>query len=191
MNEGGLLRPALIGGVLLGIVSVVPILGAFNCLCCAWVIGGGVLAAYFYVHGAPAMVSLGRGATLGLLTGAIGAVVDTLFSVPTHLLIARFGDDTLGPIRQILERFSELPPEARELFERLFSRDPASVILHEIFNGIVKLIVYPIMAMLGGAIGVALFEKRRPGDAIAATDVPTPSPLPPPPPPDVTPPQAE
>lgn len=53
MNQEGMLKPALTGGVLLGILSALPFVSAFNCLCCAWVIGGGMLAAHLFVSSSP------------------------------------------------------------------------------------------------------------------------------------------
>ncbi len=38
------MQPALIGGVILGVLSAVPFVNALNCLCCLWVIAGGVVA---------------------------------------------------------------------------------------------------------------------------------------------------
>ncbi len=37
MNEQGMFKPALIGGVLLGVLSAIPLVSALNCFCCAWV----------------------------------------------------------------------------------------------------------------------------------------------------------
>ncbi|MDR0842308.1 MAG: hypothetical protein LBP68_02690, partial [Acidobacteriota bacterium] len=49
MSNGNIFKSALIGGVALGIVSVLPFLEAFNCICCAWAIAGGMLAANLYI----------------------------------------------------------------------------------------------------------------------------------------------
>ena len=38
------LKPALIGGVVLGILSVIPFVSAANLCCCLWAILGGMLA---------------------------------------------------------------------------------------------------------------------------------------------------
>src|SRR5512137_1271769 len=87
MNKDSFLKSALIGGVALGVLSALPVLGAVNCLCCAWVIGGGMLAAHLYVKDSPTPVTLGTGVLLGLLAGVVGAVVDTLFTIPLHMAL--------------------------------------------------------------------------------------------------------
>ncbi len=39
-------QPALLGGLVLGVLSALPIVSIGNVCCCLWVISGGVLAAY-------------------------------------------------------------------------------------------------------------------------------------------------
>ena len=183
MNEAGMLKPALIGGVLLGILSVIPGIHLVNCFCCAWVIGGGIVAAYLYVKSSPEAVTLGRGVGLGLIAGAIGAVVDTLFSIPLTFLMASFGADAMDQARKMVERISELPQEVRDALARVFSDSPTASLFLIAVVGIVKLVIYPLMAMIGGAIGVALFEKRKPGAGLPSPGPYPPGPGFPPPPP--------
>jgi hypothetical protein len=181
MNEERMLKPALIGGVLLGILSALPILRAFNCACCAWVIGGGILAAYLYVKESPVPVSLGRGVGLGLLTGAVGTVVTMLFSVPLQIL-NRAGSDWMEQMRRSMDQVPNLPPESRQLLESMFARGGMGIIFYAI-GFIFMLVVWSLFGMLGGALGVAIFEKRKPGEPPA--DVPPYQPPSPPPPPPI------
>ena len=183
MNDGGLLKPALIGGVLLGILSVIPGIHLVNCFCCAWVIGGGILASHFLVKGSPLPVTLGRGAVLGLLTGLVGAVVDTVFSIPLQFLMASVGSDMARQMRNTIEKLPDLPPEARDMLGRIFTDAGTTSVFLILLGFLFKVVLYPVMAMIGGAIGVALFEKRKPGDV-----PPPPPPMPYTPPADVPPP---
>jgi hypothetical protein len=184
MNEGKMLRPALTGGVLLGILSVLPGVSIFNCVCCAWVIGGGLLAAYLYVKDSPAPVTLGRGVVLGLLTGVIGAIVSALFAIPLSLLMNKSGASPMEQIKQSLEQLPNLPPESRAILQNLSSRGDLFIWLM-VFSLIFMIVIYGLFGMVGGAVGVALFEKRT-------TAAPPENTLPyqpptdlPPPPPDV------
>lgn len=162
MNNDGMLKPALAGGILLGVLSVLPVIQLFNCFCCAWIIGGGMLAAYLYVKDSPSAVKLGSGVLLGLFTGAIGAAVSAAFSIPLRFLTSRGSAEIITRIQQELERMPNVPPESREIFRNLFERGNMGVFFFA-FGMIFLLVVYCLMAMLGGAIGVALFEKRKPG----------------------------
>ena len=177
MNQEGMFKPALIGGVLLGILSALPFVNLLNCFCCAWVIGGGVLAAYLYVRDAPPVVTLGQGLLLGLLTGVIGAVVSAIFSLPFRFMLAGVG---AGVMQQVLDRIPNLPAETREAMHSAFAATGfgvASFMIGTFFS----LVVYSIVAMLGGAIGVALFEKRKPQPAVDTYQPPPPPPAAPPP----------
>jgi hypothetical protein len=181
MNEQSLWKPALIGGVALGILLVLPLIG--QCLCCIWPIGAGVLAAYLYVKDSSIPVKLGRGIALGLLTGFIGAIVYALFSIPIQILMS--GGMTFSErMRQSMEVFSNLPPEFRQAMENVAAHGSIIYVINDIF----MLAVGCLFGMAGGAIGVAIFEKRKPGPPTidVAPSVPPyepPSSVPPPPPP--------
>jgi hypothetical protein len=184
MNEERMLKPALIGGVLLGILSSIPVISLFNCVCCAWVIGGGVLAAYLYVKDSPIPVTLGRGVGLGLFTGFIGTIVNAVFMIPLYLLMDRVGMGVVQQIKQALERVPNLPPEAEAALRSISGEGGLGIFLY-IAGFILTLVINCLVAMLGGAIGVAIFEKRKPGAAPMNTPYQEPPvTLPPPPPPD-------
>ena len=186
MNKDSFLKSALIGGVALGVLSALPVLGAVNCLCCAWVIGGGMFAAHLYVKEAQLPVTLGTGVLLGLLAGVIGAVVDTLFTIPLHMALK--GSALMSEqLREWADELPNLPGEYREMLRSVASGGPALGSFLFIVTAFFKLVVYGIVAMLGGAIGVAVFEKRKIGtpgpDAGPPYEPPPVAPVPPPPPP--------
>ena len=187
MNQEGMLKPALIGGVILGILSAIPIISAVNCLCCAWVIAGSMLAANLYVKSSSTAVTLGRGVGLGLLTGAIGAIVDVLFAIPMHLMMRGMGVNFMEPLREALEQIPNLPAETKDALGSIFAEGSDPGIFSIIFGGFLMLIIYSIVGMLGGALGVAIFEQRKPGPMTGPPPIPYPSVTPldfPPPPPD-------
>jgi hypothetical protein len=177
----------LAGGVLLGVLSALPLVNLVNCFCCAWVIAGGVLAAHLYVKASNVPVSLGSGLILGLLAGAIGALVDTIFSIPLNIVLTNVGMGLAQQTRDMVELFPNLPPETRDAVLDMFSAGPGTGIFFLVMAGIFKLVVYALIAMLGGALGVALFEKRKMGmQPVVAPPVyppPPPGDAPPPPPP--------
>jgi len=148
------------------------VIRAGNCLCCAWVIGGGILASYLYVKSSPIAVTLGRGVAIGLLAGAIGAVVDTMFSIPLELLLSKIG---LGPadlIRQLTEQFPQLPQEFKKTLIAMAQSGRGIGAAWIVMSAVSKLVVYSVLAMLGGTIGVAIFEKRdRSGRPPAETPI--------------------
>jgi hypothetical protein len=180
MNQNAMLRPALIGGVLLGVFSAIPPLSFFNCACCAWVIGGGVLAANLYVKASPHVVTLGTGVGLGLLTGAIGGIVSTIFSIPVQMLLNSAFAEYAAQARRMISEIPNMPPVWRDMI--LSSGNAGFSFLSVVIAGLVTVLVYALFAMLGGVLGVAIFEKRT--AHVPAEVPPPPVHIPPPPPPD-------
>lgn len=159
------LQPALLGGVVIGVVSALPVVSAANSCCCLWIVGGGALAAHLMQHDHPTPVTAGDGAVVGLLAGLFGALVWLVVSVPFQWL--------LGPLQaQLMERAlegaRELPPDARSWFDGMMpSAGPG---LTTAVGFLVMLLTGAPFGALGGVLGAVLF--RRP-------DVPPPPPLPP------------
>ncbi len=185
MNDSKMLKPALIGGILLGVLSSLPLINMFNCFCCAWVIAGGVVAAYQYVKESPIPISLGGGVSVGLFAGIIGTVVMGLFSIPLHLLSTRAGGGILEQLKGTMDQLPNVPPETRQMIESLASRSDMNTAIM-LAGMLVTLVIFCIFGMAGGAIGVAIFEKRKPGSA--PPEISHYQPPPPPPPPDEEPP---
>ena len=164
--EPAKLKPALIGGVALGIASALPGLNLLNCACCALVLGGGMLAAYFYLKQVPPSpkAPYGDGALLGVMAGAIGAVVATLVSIPLAPLNQAIGRATgLGgdpdQVREGLEQL-DLPPQVEDLIVSLSAGEVTAVGL--LVGLAMNLIVFSIFALIGALIGVAVFHKKAP-----------------------------
>ena len=143
------LKPALLGGLIVGILSAIPIL---NYCCCIWGIGGGVLAGFLYIKSSPVPVKVGEGAVIGLLSGIIGAVLYFIIGVPIAYFISG------ANLEQTLSRAGvQLPAGLSGL--AIF-----------VVSGLVGGAVLFVLSIVGGLISVPIFEKRK--------DVPPP-PLPP------------
>ena len=78
------LKPALLGGLIVGILSSIPLL---NYCCCIWGIGGGALAGFLYIKSSPVPVKVGEGAVVGVLSGIIGAILYWIIGVPIAYFI--------------------------------------------------------------------------------------------------------
>ena len=181
------LQPALLAGVAIGVLTALPVVNVVNLCCCAWVLFGGALAAYLMQQNHPAPVSAGDGAVVGLMAGAIGAIVGSLISIPIAM--------ALGPMQaQIVERVLEgardLPPEAREVLDQMRGGLLGGAVAGAAFlvTALISVCVYSIFGLIGGLIGAAMFRKNTPPPPPPVTGFtpPTftpPSSFPPPPPP--------
>jgi hypothetical protein len=151
------LQPALYGGLVIGVLSALPIVNMGNCCCCLWVIAGGALAAYFRQQNSPYGITSSEGALVGLMAGVIGGILGVLIAIPFEAMV--------GPYqRQIIESFlssrQDIPAETREMIERAggASLGPAVLGMKFIFSTVTG----AIFGMLGGLLGVAVFKKSAP-----------------------------
>lgn len=161
------LQPALYGGIVLGVLSAMPIVSLGNVCCCLWVLAGGALAAYLLQANQPTPITPGDGATVGLLAGAIGAVVQLVVSIPVGLV--------MGPLQgRFIERFLEnardMPENMRPMMDAL--RHGGVSVVGAILGFLVFLCLALVFSTLGGLIGAALFKKKVP--PIMPPDIPPP-----------------
>jgi hypothetical protein len=162
-------QPALLGGLVLGVLSALPLVNIGNVCCCLWVVSGGAVAAYLLQKNQAAPIGAGDGATVGLLAGIIGAIVWQVLQVPITLvmgpLVARMTDRILNT--------GDLPENVRPLLE-MMQQNAGFSLAGFIIGGFFTLIVSIVFSTLGGVIGAALFRTKVP---------PSPPPIPSPGPP--------
>ena len=146
------LKPAIIGGVVLGILSVIPIL---NVCCCLWAILGGLIAAKLYINQSPTPVSAGDGAIVGAIAGLVGAVVVLVIGIPLSIA-------TSGMMQGFfLSMMQNLDPAQAEMFRTQFAA--GSTVGGSIVNGFILAVSVFIFSIIGGLLGIPLFEKRKGG----------------------------
>jgi hypothetical protein len=147
-------QPAFWGGLFIGVLSALPFVSTLNACCCLWVIAGGVLTAYLLQDRSSLPIKAGDGALAGLLAGAVGAVVAGFLGAILSTMM-RGGAESLD---QLAGR-GDIPPEIARVFEQLKELPRVVWIVGPI---IVYLLVFPIFAMIGGLLGVAIFKKSTP-----------------------------
>jgi hypothetical protein len=76
-------KAAVIGGVIAGVLSGLPIIGG---CCFLWALGGGFLAIYMYLKNAPGPMMMGDAAKLGAVAGVVGAIISAVIRIPLLLL---------------------------------------------------------------------------------------------------------
>jgi hypothetical protein len=149
------LQPALLGGLVMGVLSALPIISAGNLCCCLWVITGGLLAAYLLQQNRSGPITAADGAIVGLLAGLIGATCQFVLSIPIGLLV--------GPVeRQLLERLREMSGSGIAEFN--LDRGPGlvGVVLLRLVAFVFTLVVGSIVSTLAGVVGAVLFAKPSP-----------------------------
>lgn len=150
--------PALVGGLVLGVLSALPLVAFGNICCCLWVIVGGAAAAYALQQRQSAPITPGDGAMVGLLAGMIGTCVYLVLSVPINLLMAPLE-------RQLVERlatFGNMPPEFRDYANQSTGLRVFGLLL----DFFVRFFLDAIFATIGGVLGAVVFGRKTPPGVI-------------------------
>lgn len=165
------LQPALLGGLAIGVLSSLPLVNIVNVCCCAWVVFGGALASYLMQQNHPAPVNAGDGAVVGLMAGALGAVIGSMISIPIAMVMGPF---QMQMMERLLQGAQDLPPEVRGWFEewRTGIASGAAMGVGFVFSVLFSLFFYSIFGLIGGLLGAVMFRKNI---------APPPPPIPPPP----------
>jgi hypothetical protein len=132
------LKAALIGGVIVGLPSAIPVL---NYCCCIWGIGGGVVAGLLYIKGSQTRVPTGDGAIVGGLAGVVGGVIYLIIGLPIAIF---FGAAAI-----------------QEAWAKSGVQVPISGTLLMILSGLVAAVCLIVLATLGGLLAIPIFEKRK------------------------------
>jgi hypothetical protein len=150
------LKPAIIGGVVLGLLSAIPFVNLVNICCCLWAILGGILASYLYVKNSPTPANAGDGAIVGAIAGAVGAVIYLILGIPLAIVGG-------AAMREMMVKIlSNIDPSQADMIRRQMEAqgDNIAGVIVQSLIGAVLLVVF---AVIGGLIGIPLFEKRKGG----------------------------
>ena len=166
MNQGSLLKAALLGGVLAGIASALPLL---SLLCCAWGMGGGAFAAWVTVSDSAGGSSTSRCATAGWLSGLIAGAV----SLPLQ-----------GYVNQLIHGVDGILEESEDVFAMMgsgsqqFSPEMMEAVIRgtsfidfniwSVFATCVSSFLFSLLGLLGGLIGSALFRRKKAAAGVGA-----------------------
>ena len=160
-------QPALIGGLVMGVLSALPLISVGNACCCLWVIGGGMVAAYLLQQNQATSITPGDGALVGLLAGLIGAFVQFAVAIPIGILVAPM---ERAMLQRVLDMAGTMPPDMRDMLER-YSRSDAEfsfglMILRRVVALMFGLFIGAIFSTVGGVVGAMIFKKDTPPGVI-------------------------
>jgi hypothetical protein len=158
-------QPVLIGGLVMGVLSALPIVSAGNVCCCLWIVSGGLVAAFVLQQRRATPITPGDGAFVGLLAGVVGAFMYIVVKIPIDLVAAPFEHEVM---QRVFDSMNNIPPEVRQL---MTSR--AALGFSLVFGFVIMLVLGAIFSTLGGLLGAVLFRKSAPPAAPAPADAPT------------------
>ena len=149
------LQPALVGALVMGVLSALPIVAIGNGCCCLWVLSGGFVAAYLLQQGQDAPIAPADGALVGFLAGVAGAFVYLVIKVPVDLVF--------GPIeREMMRRIVENMAGADGFRDYADRADLVAGPIRLAIGFFFMLVVGAIFSTVGGLIGAMVFRKSPP-----------------------------
>jgi MFS-type transporter involved in bile tolerance (Atg22 family) len=151
------LKPALLGGLVLGLGSVIPGLSYGNLCCCGWGLVGGALAANLLIKSSPVFrIKNADGSAAGALAGVVGSFIYLVIGVPLNLLQ---WNAVISQIEQRADTSSD--PASRAAVQQLLTAMQDHPVLISLGIWLIFAIVGIGVAAIGGVIGVSMFEKRK------------------------------
>ncbi len=142
----------LVGALVMGVLSALPVVSVGNVCCCLWVISAGVAAAYVLQQGQPDPITPADGAFVGFLSGLAGAVVYLVISLPLNIVI--------GPMeREMVRRWIENMGGADEFRNYAERADLISAPVRAFLGFVMMLFIGAIFSTIGGLLGALMFKK--------------------------------
>lgn len=160
-------------GVLLGIVTLFPVIGA--CLSCLVVVGAGIFSVWHYTDTHQVSITGGQGAILGLGAAALAAIVEAILR-GVMAMIGLVPSMTEQQEAGLADLEGMLDPEQMEAMEQFINSPMFMVTVVGC-----SIVLYGIFGAIGGAIGAAVFSggDENGGGGPAPGPQPDPSPIPP------------
>ena len=147
-------QSVLIGAAVTTVLST-SYLGLINCLCCAGIIAGAMVAVWHYTDTNNLTITAGNGAMIGVMTAVIGTlislVLDYIFikmGVRADLAITNFIVNSFG---------DQMPPD--QLDAMLEAAEAEITIARHFGGGMIGVLISAIFGAIGGAIGASVFKK--------------------------------
>ena len=149
----------IIGGLLGGVLSIIPLVNMGNCLCCLWVILGGAVAAAIHVKGSDLPVGLGDGTITGLLAAIPMLLIYVVIGLPLNFVLGQLQQKLMA---QMIGNFLGDPSLAHQI--EMQSHQPIG---QQLLGMAIGVVIYAVLCIgfstLGGLIGAAILGDRDPG----------------------------
>jgi len=155
-KELDFLKPAITGGLGMGVLSALPFISALNILCCLWAQAGGGLAVWFLNKQRPGGIRYSDGALAGVLSGLIGAVVATAIAIPIQMLLL-----TEESVAQMQEALKQLPfsPAVVDAMSQFLQ--PGFSLSRTLISLLMNMVTLGLFAMIGGILTTAILSRKK------------------------------
>jgi hypothetical protein len=155
MNSKSMIIAAGVGGLVMVLLTKIPVISCLNCLFCVSYWGSGILTVWIYRQTEKENPGLatGQGILLGLLAGVVAAVFGSIVGAIFSGTSALASLDMLKNIPGMSDQVSSMSGD--------ILRQATSVGGGLIGGFVCNLVIYPLFGALGGAIAAGLIWKKK------------------------------
>lgn len=156
------IKPALISGVIFGVISCIPIVSMLNC-CCGWLLICGVVAVKMYSNNIPNNVSYSDGVVVGGLSGFIAGIISQMVGMIFNVI--RFRNFSAEEVKEAIRREVEKnpaasDPKAVELIMQWADLIASNIVVFLFLAMILVTVIMAVFGALGGLAGASVFKKK-------------------------------
>jgi hypothetical protein len=153
-------KGALLCGLGAAVLTAMPVLGLG---CCLWLLGAGALAVWLYQRRVPGiLVTPGMGMRIGAVSGGIGYVATTIWSV---FRFASNSQEFRTALQEQMEKSlaANPDPRAQEIMRQFMGNlnTPQGLATFFVLIMAIMAVVFVIFSAAGGALGASMFARRR------------------------------
>ena len=174
-RKPSIIKPVLIGGIVGGVLGLIPGILTCNCCCCLWYAVGGIISVLVYRSMAPYSLTTGMGGLLGLVSGLIAGVITSFgMFLGTKAVISNpdffdpESESTMESVNLIRESYEKMGIPAEQVdeminsYHALISSWTPEIALMNLFFGLIFfIIVGTIVSVIAGVITAAIAGKRQ------------------------------
>ena len=153
------IQPAIVGGLVLGVLSSLPIINLANIIFGLWILAGGALTARLLLKQRPSGITYGDGAFGGVLSGFFGAVVAAIMLIPSKLIFAADWEAMRQQTEQQMAKTPEATGPMKDLVLRAISAEVS--LTTELFWFFFFGFFFSLVAMIGGMLMVWISNRGR------------------------------
>ena len=153
-------KGAILSGLIAAVLTALPVISLG---CCLWLLGTGALSVFLYQRRVPAaFVTPGMGVRIGALSGVVGFVASAFWMV---FQFARKSHEFRGAFQEQMEKSigSNPDPRAQDIMRQFMNNlnTPQGLATFFVLLLVVIAIAFVVFSAAGGALGAAMFAKRR------------------------------
>ena len=162
-NSSLYFRPALFAGLIMGIVNFAPGLDLINCVCCAGLLGGGVLAVIFFKMDLPPEQEIMNvdGFYLGLWSGIFGAGFETVLEITIGPFIADLKFRMIQNLINAVFGNVQMPSDLMDQLTQALAAAKRPELLETLFSFFLIVVIYSVFAIFGALMTSAFIQKRK------------------------------